>query len=251
VHDVEGGAGEPGQHDRPVGGLLLGLPWPGQAVVDRRRLATGQGLLHEDVDDGAVLGVHHDERAVLAGPLHRAEDLAVVGQEDAGVGHEELEAGDALPDELVHRLEGVLVDPPEDLVEPVVDRAVPGCLGVPGRQAVLDPLARPLHREVDDRRRAPQAAALVPVSKVSLGAVPPKGSSMCVCTSTPPGTTYFPVASTTTSAAPARSTPSVVSLGATRATTRSPSTSTSARHRPLALSTVPPRISVVIRASPG
>ena len=35
----------------------------------------------------------------------------------------------------------------------------------------------------------PCAAAIVPVSKVSLAAVPPKGSSMWVWASMPPGTT--------------------------------------------------------------
>ncbi len=35
----------------------------------------------------------------------------------------------------------------------------------------------------------PQAAARVPVSKESEAAVPPKGSSMWVCASTPPGMT--------------------------------------------------------------
>src|SRR3954447_7384118 len=44
----------------------------------------------------------------------------------------------------------------------------------------------------------PHAAARVPVSKVSLANVPPKGSSMWVCTSTPPGITYLPAASMTT-----------------------------------------------------
>ena len=46
----------------------------------------------------------------------------------------------------------------------------------------------------------PQAAARVPVSNVSDAKVPPKGSSMCVCTSMPPGTTYLPVASIVRSA---------------------------------------------------
>ena len=47
----------------------------------------------------------------------------------------------------------------------------------------------------------PHAAARVPVSNVSADMVPPKGISMWVWASMPPGTTYFPVASTTRSAA--------------------------------------------------
>ena len=46
----------------------------------------------------------------------------------------------------------------------------------------------------------PQAAARVPVSKVSEAKVPPKGSSMWVWASTPPGMTYLPVASMVRSA---------------------------------------------------
>jgi hypothetical protein len=97
--------------------------------------------------------VHHDRRAVVRGRLHRADDLPVVAVEHAGVGHEQLEARDPLVDQLVHRLERVVVHAADDLVEPVVDRAVAVGLGVPGGQAVLDPLAGALDGEVDDRRR--------------------------------------------------------------------------------------------------
>src|SRR5690349_19599504 len=82
----------------------------------------------------------------------------------------------------------------------------------------------------------PQAAARVPVSKVSEALVPPKGSSMCVCASTPPGITYLPVASITVAASIV---PSAVEPGESRATIFSPSTSTSAVVAPVALTTVP------------
>ncbi len=92
----------------------------------------------------------------------------------------------------------------------------------------------------------PHAAAVVPVSNVSDAAVPPNGSSMCVCTSTPPGTTYLPVASMVRSAV----TPRVSAWpGASTAAIVSPSTRTSAALRPVALTTVPPVISV--RAHPS
>ena len=65
-------------------------------------------------------------------------------------------------------------------------------------EAVLHVLAGVLHGEVDDRRdAAPRRGDRVPVSNVSDATVPPNGSSMCVCTSTPPGMTYLPVASIT------------------------------------------------------
>ena len=53
----------------------------------------------------------------------------------------------------------------------------------------------------------PNAAARVPVSKVSLANVPPNGSSMWVWGSIPPGITHLPVASIVRSAATSRSSP--------------------------------------------
>src|SRR5690554_6759604 len=85
----------------------------------------------------------------------------------------------------------------------------------------------------------PQAAARVPVSKVSDAAVPPKGNSMCVWASIPPGMTYLPAASITVSTFAVRSVPSSVEPGVSTATTVSPSMSTSACTRPVAETTVP------------
>ena len=87
----------------------------------------------------------------------------------------------------------------------------------------------------------PHAAAVVPVSNVSEASVPPNGISMCVWTSTPPGTTYLPVASIVRSAVmPSDST----WPGIRTAAIVSPSISTSAALRPVGLTTVPPVMSV-------
>ena len=88
----------------------------------------------------------------------------------------------------------------------------------------------------------PQAAARVPVSKSSEATVPPKGSSMWVWPSTPPGTTSLPVASRTSSA-PRSAASAGSEPGASRATMVSPSTSTSMGWAPVAETTVPPLIS--------
>ncbi len=86
------------------------------------------------------------------GVLHGPQDLAVVGVQDPGVGHEQLEAGDALVvDEVGHRLQRLVVDAADDLVEAVVDRAVAGGLLVPRGECVVDAAAGVLHGEVDDR----------------------------------------------------------------------------------------------------
>src|SRR3954453_19563237 len=92
----------------------------------------------------------------------------------------------------------------------------------------------------------PNAAARVPVSKVSEAAVPPNGSSMCVCASMPPGTTSFPVASMTCSSGMSGARP-----GANSAMIFSPSTRTSAGWAPLAVTTVPPVISMGCSLSLG
>src|ERR1051326_158990 len=93
----------------------------------------------------------------------------------------------------------------------------------------------------------PQAAARVPVSKSSAENVPPNGMSRWVCTSMPPGMTYLPVASIDRSASPANE---PVCAGSSRAAIVSPSTSTSARDDPVAVTTVPPRIRVRMAAPP-
>ena len=92
----------------------------------------------------------------------------------------------------------------------------------------------------------PNAAARVPVSKVSLANVPPNGSSMWVWTSMPPGMTYLPVASIVSSAvipAAARSRP--------MPTIVSPSMRTSAAVEPSAVTIVPLLMSVRIRSLRG
>src|SRR5208282_1424112 len=102
----------------------------------------------------------------------------------------------------------------------------------------------------------PQAAARVPVSKVSTENVPPNGISMCVCTSIPPGSTYLPVASMTRSAASAAGASaggrpgSPVRSRARMAAIFSPAISTSASSVPDAVTTVPPLIRVVLTALP-
>ena len=95
----------------------------------------------------------------------------------------------------------------------------------------------------------PHAAARVPVSNVSIAAVPPNGSSMWVCASIPPGITYLPVASMTVSTDAATSVPRSSEPGCSTATIVSPSMRTSAALRPVAETTVPPLMSVVVMIS--
>src|SRR5688572_17506372 len=82
----------------------------------------------------------------------------------------------------------------------------------------------------------PNAAAIVPVSKSSEANVPPNGSSMCVCTSIPPGMTYFPFASIRFAPPAFRSAPTAAIFSSI--------TSTSALNVSAAVTTVPPVMSV-------
>ena len=154
VDDVDRRVRHLRQLDRPVGGLGLQQLVAHDAVVARVGLAAGERLLDQHVDRDAVLGVHEDEPAGLGALLQRAQHLPVVGVEHAGVGHEQLEAGDALADQPLHLLQRALVDVGHDHVEAVVDRAVALGLGVPGVQALAQGGAHRLDGEVDDRRGA-------------------------------------------------------------------------------------------------
>ena len=91
----------------------------------------------------------------------------------------------------------------------------------------------------------PWAAARVPVSNVSEAKVPPKGSSMWVWTSTPPGMTYLPAASIVLVVVA-----DVARPGSNSPTMRSPSTRTSIGSAPVVLMTVPFLMSMAIVVLP-
>jgi hypothetical protein len=222
VHDVERHvAGDVAQHDGPVGGLGLERRRAGVGVVLRGSVSPRASAWATSTSiampfSACIMIMAPQSAACLHGP----QDLPVVAVEDARVGHEQLEARDALVlDEVRHRLQRLVVDAADDLVEAVVDGAVALGLAVPLGEARVHVLAGALHGEVDDRGDpAPRGARWCRLERVARD-VPPKGSSMWVCTSTPPGITYLPVASMTLSQpSTARSSP-----GAPTATMTSPS----------------------------
>src|SRR5258707_1277265 len=110
----------------------------------------GGGLLDEDGHGAAVFRVHADEAAVLSCLAHGLKDGGVVEHEDAGVGHEELEAGDAFANELAHLFELRGAEIGDDAVEGVVgDGFVVGFLH-PGIESMAERLAFVLNGEVDE-----------------------------------------------------------------------------------------------------
>ena len=92
--------------------------------------------------------------------------------EDAGVGSEELEVGDAFADELVHLGQALVGDVAHDHVEPVVDRGIALRLRVPRVEALTQALPFRLDRKVDDRRRAAERRSTGAGLKCVLGEGP-------------------------------------------------------------------------------
>jgi len=125
-----------------------------QRVIFRRGLPFSECLLHEHVDDAAVLGVHADRPAVLPCPQQRPEDARVVQHEDAGIRHEQLERGHTLAHERVHLQFHLIGELRDDHVEAVVDGRLSVRLLHPRVPCVVQRLTLVLNREVDHGRCA-------------------------------------------------------------------------------------------------
>ena len=150
VHDVDGRARHLGDGQRAVRALRLQPRRAGQRVVFRLDVPGCQRGLYQFVDDDAVLGVHADERAVLARLAHGPKDGGVVREQHAGVGHEQLVAGHPLVREPAHLRDPAVGQVRDDHVERVVDGRLAGRLPVPGVQALQGGRAAALHGEIDD-----------------------------------------------------------------------------------------------------
>jgi hypothetical protein len=94
--------------------------------------------------------VHADERAVLGGLRESLEDSRVVHHEDVGVGHEELEAGDAFVHQVVHIFEAAGAQIGDDHVQAVIDTCLTFGLFPPGVEGVAHAGAAGLNGEIDD-----------------------------------------------------------------------------------------------------
>ena len=151
VHDVQRRACHLRDLDASERRLGLHGLGPRDRVVIGRRLAPAQVVLDDLVDHDAVLAVHHDHRTEAAALLHGPEDLGIGRVEDAGVGGEQLEAGDPLPVHDVHLLQRRVVHVGDDHVEPVIDGAVAACLLVPRLEAGGQGGTLLLDGEVEDR----------------------------------------------------------------------------------------------------
>src|SRR2546426_2822446 len=154
MNDVNGGAGHFGEGNGTRSGLGFGGGGARERVILRRAFSLGERLLNDHVDGAAVFGMHADEAAVFGGLAHGLEDRRVIEHEDARVGHEELEAGNAFADELAHLFELRGAEIGDDAVESVVgDGFVVGFLH-PSVEGLAEGLAFVLDGEVDERGSA-------------------------------------------------------------------------------------------------
>ena len=154
MDDVDGAVGHFGESDGAGGGFGFGGRGARECVIFRSFFSFGEGLLDDDVDGAAVFGVHADEAGMFCGLAHGLEDGGVVEHEDAGIGHEEFEAGDAFADEVGHFFELRAAEVGDDAVEGVVDGGFVVGFGHPGVEGVAEGLAFVLDGEIDERRGA-------------------------------------------------------------------------------------------------
>ncbi len=163
VNHVQRGVCHPGELDRPVRRLALGLRRAGQRVVLRLGVACRERLLDEHVDRVAVLGVHHHECPGTGGHLHRPEERLVVHHQGALVGHEELVGGHALVRERRELLERPAVLQIGDRhVVAHVDHLLALGLGPPEVERGREGLARWLDHEVDVAGGAAEGCGRLP-----------------------------------------------------------------------------------------
>jgi hypothetical protein len=78
MHDIDRRPRHLGDRQRAVHAFRLQPRRPRQRVIFGFDMALRERDLHQFVDDDAVLGVHADKRAILAGLAHGAKDGAVI-----------------------------------------------------------------------------------------------------------------------------------------------------------------------------
>ena len=154
MNDIHRRAGDLGHGNRSLNGLGFGDRGTCECVINGRCFSVSQRLLHDDVNDAAVLGVHADERAILRRLLQRLEDGGIIDHQHVGIGHEQLETGHALAHHVVHVFETRRAEVGDDHVQPVVDAGLALGLLPPGVERGAHLCTLRLDGEVDNGRRS-------------------------------------------------------------------------------------------------
>jgi hypothetical protein len=113
--------------------------------------------------------VDADQAAVLRCLVHGAEDRCVVYHQHAGIGHKQLETGNAPSDQPAHFLERRVAEIGDDAMKRIVDRSLAVGLLHPGLKSLPQALALLLDAEIDQRGAAAEGHVEVRVDDDSRG----------------------------------------------------------------------------------
>ena len=167
MDEVDRAAGDAAEEDPATDRLRLGDRRPGGGVVGEGRLPGRDQLAPGARQDVVVLGVHLDQEAGAARPLHQAMDREVVHVEDGIlIGRVYLGAAHAaVHDPFQVSLPAVVEVGDVEVERPVDDRAR---LSLPAdrRKCLFEPLVRVLGGEIDIGRDASGRRRSAPTWKV-------------------------------------------------------------------------------------
>ena len=150
VNDVDRRAGDFGHGDGAMNSFRFGLYGTSESVIDGCALTFGQGSLYDDINNSAVFGVHTDESAVFGGLAESFENGGVVNHENAGIRHEEFEAGDTFVNHGIHIFKAGFAEVSDDHVQAVIDRRFLIGLFPPSVESVAHLCAFGLNGEIDE-----------------------------------------------------------------------------------------------------
>ena len=155
VHEIRGRAGQRGDRDRPLDGLVLDGARPRARVVAERRLAGGDQVGGQRIDQRTVLALHLHRDAERGGVAQHPVELSVVEHEaELGKREEDLDAADALAPEPLEQLDADIARVEVAAVHADIDDGA-GHAGVAcPHERVERRLPRLGQREGEDRRRA-------------------------------------------------------------------------------------------------
>jgi hypothetical protein len=136
-------------------------------------MASGQRLLHQDINHIAVFGVQGNQAAMLLEGLHGAKDGAVVHHQAAAVGHVHLDAGHTLVDKPGHLLQTCFVHLNRNEVKGVIDACTPLGLALPGIVDMLEQITLALLGKVDQGCGPPYGRSTAPGYKIIAGSCAP------------------------------------------------------------------------------
>ena len=131
-------------------------------MIFRRPLPFCKCLLHDHVDRASIFRVHAHHAAILRRSLQSLEDAAIVEHENSGISHEQLEAGHAFVNQIVHLRELSAGNVGHNAVKCIIADGFVGGLTHPCVESLAQGLTFVLNGEVDERGRATEGSGSRP-----------------------------------------------------------------------------------------